>query len=287
MHERLVEASHGHPLALSLLADVVVRGGEATVDPLAPDLVGTLVRRFVDVVPVGLRRGALEVCALARVTTEPLLRDALALDDAHELFAWLRDLSFVESGPDGLFPHELARDVLDADLRWRDPGGYKDLFRRVRRHTYAALKASRAREQQRAAFDLKFMFRNLPSVLSPVDWDAWGLSLPRARGPRGRRERARAGGGGGGRRVGGHRRALARPAAGGLLRRPRRARRRPRGPRAARPDGRHRAGPPRRSGGRRRRGSTPTAALRHGRARRSRRRGSSSTATPTRARRRP
>ena len=82
-----------------------------------------------------------------------------------------------------MFPHELARDVLDADLRWRDPGGYKALFRRVRGHTYAALKASRAREQQRAAFDLKFIFRNLPSVLSPVDWDTWGLSYPEPAGP--------------------------------------------------------------------------------------------------------
>jgi hypothetical protein len=187
VHERLMQLSHGHPLALSLFADVVLRGGEPTMDPMAPDLVGTLVRRFVDVIPVGPRRGALEVSALARVTTEPLLRDALALDDAHELFAWLRDLSFVEAGPDGLFPHELARDVLDADLRWRDPDGHKDLFRRVRRHTYAALKSSRAREQQRAAFDLKFMFRNVPSVLSPVDWDAWGLYYPE---PAGAEDRA-------------------------------------------------------------------------------------------------
>ena len=183
VQDRLVEVSHGHPLGLSLLADVVVRGGEATLDPLAPDLVGTLVRRFVDVVPVGRRRGALEVCALARVTTEALLRDTLALEDAHELFAWLRELSFVEAGPDGLLPHDLARDVLDADLRWRDPEGYKDLFRRVRGHIYAALKSSRGREQQRAVFDLKFLFRNLPSVLSPVDWDAWGQHYPEPAGP--------------------------------------------------------------------------------------------------------
>jgi hypothetical protein len=115
--DRLVQVTHGHPLGLSLLADVVVRGGEATLDPLAPDLVATLVRRFVDVVPAGLQRSALEVCALARVTTEALLRDTLALEDAHELFAWLRDLSFIESGSDGLLPHDLARDVLDADLR--------------------------------------------------------------------------------------------------------------------------------------------------------------------------
>jgi hypothetical protein len=183
VQDRLIEISHGHPLGLSLLADVVVRGGEATLDPLAPDLVGTLVRRFVDVVPDGPRRGALEVCALARVTTEALLRDTLALEDAQELFAWLRELSFVEAGPDGLLPHDLGRDVLDADLRWRDPEGYKDLFRRVRGHIYAALKSSRGREQQRSIFDLKFLFRNLPGVLSPVDWDVWGQHYPERAGP--------------------------------------------------------------------------------------------------------
>ena len=183
VHERLVEVSHGHPLALSLLADVVVGGGEASLSPLAPDLVGTLVRRFVDVVPVGPQRRALAVCALARVTTEALLRDVLDPDEAHETFAWLRELSFVESGPDGLLPHDLARDVLDADLRWRDPDGYKDVFRRVRRHVTAALTSSRGREQLRAGFDLKFVFRNLPSVLSPVAWDAWGQHYPEPASP--------------------------------------------------------------------------------------------------------
>jgi hypothetical protein len=132
VHDRLVGVTHGHPPGLSLLADVVVRGGEVPLDPLTPDLVGTLVRRFVDVVPGGVRRRALEVCALARVTSEALLRETLALEDAHEVFAWLRDLSFIEAGPDGLLPHDLARDVLDADLRWRDSDGYKVLFRRVR-----------------------------------------------------------------------------------------------------------------------------------------------------------
>jgi hypothetical protein len=183
VHERLVQMSHGHPLALSLLVDVIARGGESAADPLAPDLVSTLIRRFVDVVPLGLRRSALEASALARVTTESLLRDTVTPDEAGELFAWLRDLSFVESGPDGVFPHELARDVLQADLRWRDPDGFKELFRRVRRHTYATVKATRAREQQHAIFDLKFMFRNLPSVLSPVDWDAWGHHYPEPAAP--------------------------------------------------------------------------------------------------------
>ena len=38
-----------------------------------------------------------------------------------QLFTWLRDLPFIEHGPRGVFPHDLAREVLDADLRWRDP----------------------------------------------------------------------------------------------------------------------------------------------------------------------
>jgi len=177
-HGQLVEVAHGHPLGLSLLVDVVVRGGEAAADPLTPDLVGSLLRRFVEVVPSGLHRRALEVCALARVSTEALLREVLVLEDAHELFAWLRELSFVESGPEGVFPHDLARDALDADLRWRDPDGYKRVFRGVRAHIHGRLKSSRGHEQQRAIFDAKFLFRRLAGVLSPVDWDAWGQHYP-------------------------------------------------------------------------------------------------------------
>lgn len=63
-------------------------------EPLPPDLVRVLVEQFVEIVPSDLHRRVLEVCALARVTTEALLREALALDDAHAAFTWLRDLSF-------------------------------------------------------------------------------------------------------------------------------------------------------------------------------------------------
>jgi hypothetical protein len=177
-HGQLVELAHGHPLGLSLLADVVARGGEAAADPLTPDLVGTLLRRFVEVVPGGLHRRALEVGALARVTTETLLREALGLEDAHELFAWLRGLSFVESGPEGVFPHDLARDALEADLRWRDPDGYKRVFRGIRGHVNGRLRTSQGQEQQRAIADAKYLFRRLPGVVSPVDWDAWGQQYP-------------------------------------------------------------------------------------------------------------
>jgi len=178
-HNRLIEVAHGHPLGLSLLVDVdVAAGGGVAYDPTPPDLVGALLRRFLDVVPDLQQRRALEVCALARMTTESLLREALELDDAHHLFTWLRSLSFVEAGVDGLFPHELARDVLDIDLRWRDPDAYKHTCRRVRAHIHRNLETAHGHAQQRAIYDEKFVFRNLPSVLSPVDWTAWGERYP-------------------------------------------------------------------------------------------------------------
>ncbi|TVR19948.1 MAG: ATP-binding protein [Nitriliruptor sp.] len=193
LHERLIDLTHGHPLGLSLCTDVVVRGGDIGDDGLHPDLVADLVRSFVDVVPDAHQRIVLAACAQARVTTEALLRavlefggngqaDADAAGDgtaqAHELFSWLHGLSFVEVGPDGVFPHELARDVLDADLRWRDAAEYTRIFRRVADHIRNRVRAVQGREQQRAISDLKFLFRNIPGVLSPVDWDAWGQHHP-------------------------------------------------------------------------------------------------------------
>ena len=38
----------------------------------------------------------------------------------------------MESGPEGVYPHDLARDALDTDLRWRDPDSYRQLLRRIR-----------------------------------------------------------------------------------------------------------------------------------------------------------
>ena len=161
---------------------MLVRGGEAA-EPLTPDLVGTLLRRFVEIVPSGLHRRALEVCAIARVTTEGLLREVLGLEDAHEPFSWLRGLSFVESGPEGVFPHDLARDALESDLRWRDADSYRQVFRKIRGRIHDRLRTSRGHEQQRAISDAKYMFRRLPGVVSPVDWDVWGQQYPEPAGP--------------------------------------------------------------------------------------------------------
>src|SRR4029078_11021818 len=110
-----------------------------------------------DRVPSQAHWRALAVCAHARVTTEPLLADVLGPDEAPELFSWLRELPFVAHGPLGLFPHDLAREVLDADLRWRDPLSYRDLHARIRSSLISRLQASRVLEQQSAYFDFVYL----------------------------------------------------------------------------------------------------------------------------------
>ncbi|TDO29816.1 hypothetical protein EV643_14414 [Kribbella sp. VKM Ac-2527] len=183
LHDRSIQVSHGHPLGLSLLADVVASGGEAVDDPLTPDLVAALLRTFVDVFPSGPRRAALEICALARSTSEALLRDGLGVADAHELFTWLRGLSFIESGPDGLAPHDLAREALVADLRWRDPDEYDRIFRRIQDHVIGRLKVTTGRQQQRVLYDAKYMHRHQGVSRGWTDWDTFGQHYPEAARP--------------------------------------------------------------------------------------------------------
>lgn len=179
LHERLFTVTYGHPLGLSLLAEITAGGGgDEALDPLAPDLVGSLLRRFLEIVPDAVHRRALEVCALARVTTEALLRAGLGVDDASELFEWLRGLSFVESRRDGLFPHDLARDALVADLRWRDPDSYQELFRGVSGHIIERLKATHGREQQRVLFDAKYLHRYQTVSRAMADWESLGRHYP-------------------------------------------------------------------------------------------------------------
>ena len=108
--DAVLRFTHCYPLALSLAVEVLIqRPGISFEDAAAPDVVRVLLERFIAGVPSVAHRAALEACSQARVTSEPLLAAMLAVDEARELFEWLRDLSFVSAGPRGIFPHDLAR----------------------------------------------------------------------------------------------------------------------------------------------------------------------------------
>ncbi|WP_235037447.1 AAA family ATPase [Actinomadura sp. K4S16] len=166
LHERILRLAHGHPLTLSLLVDMIRRRREV---PGAlsgvPDVVRALLGRLVDEVPGPRHREALQICAHARFTTEELLR-AMVGDGAGPLFGWLRTLSFVEEREFGVFPHDVVRDILDADLRWRDPDGYAALHRALRAHLVERARAAREDElvRHRAVADIMFLSRDHPVV---------------------------------------------------------------------------------------------------------------------------
>lgn len=168
--------THGHPLALSLVADVLAQSNQPApfIPENEPDVVRVLLERFVQHVPSPAHRQALEACAHARVTTEALLAEALNTADAPALFEWLRGLSFIEQGPQGLFPHDMAREVLDADLRWRNPEIYRELHRRLRDPIVRKMQTTRGLEQQRAFFDLLYLHRNNPLMRPYYEWASLG-----------------------------------------------------------------------------------------------------------------
>jgi hypothetical protein len=160
--------TYGHPLALTLVADVLAQSEAGLTPERSLDVVRALVQRFTEGVPSERHREALEVCAHARVTTEALLGAALGPDHAHALFEWLASLSFVEGGPQGLHLHDLAREALDDDLRWRNFEAWTALHRRIRAHVVSRIGAAPgARERQRAVTDLLFLHRHNP-VSRPI-----------------------------------------------------------------------------------------------------------------------
>lgn len=192
----VLDFTHGHPLALSLVADAFDQRRE-TPAPLrvnefkpeaAPDVVKVLLEQFVQKVPGPAHRAALEASALIRVTTESILAAMLTLPDptapataaepgaqsVHDLFEWLRGLSFMEAGPAGLFPHDLAREALIADVRWRNPDWYAELHRRARGFYVKRLSQTSGAAQQLALFDYIFLHRDNPVVRPFFEWQTSG-----------------------------------------------------------------------------------------------------------------
>lgn len=173
-HQALVSATHGHPLALSLAADVMLL--ERMSDPRQilqePDVVTTLLHRFSHNAPDGDHQLALQVAAHVRIATESTLRHALGRQDVSQLYDWLTSLSFTVVGPDGLYLHDLAAEVLDIELRRRDPERYLAMHRSLRQLCLESLKKAVGAEQHSAAADLHWMHRFSPTLSALAEWSS-------------------------------------------------------------------------------------------------------------------
>ena len=86
----------------------------------------------------------------------------------------------MEAGPLGLFPHDLAREALAADLRWRNPTWYAELHRRACTYYLTHLQNSQSEEHRRVRFDLVFLHRENTAVRPFFEWQQSGTILPDA-----------------------------------------------------------------------------------------------------------
>ena len=173
---RILDVTYGQPLALSLAADLLAQNRTAGGFDLSrdPDVVHLLLERFVADVADPLFRQALEICAHTFTTDESLLAHCLGRTQSHAAFQWLRGLSFIEQGPHGLFPHDLAREVLEADLRWRDFARFRELHEQVRSQIIQRILEHGGQAQQAAIFALLFLHRNNPFMRPFYAWQSFG-----------------------------------------------------------------------------------------------------------------
>lgn len=171
-HPAILDFTHGHPLALSLIADMLMQHSGVRFQPdETPDIIRALMNQLISKVPSPAHRAVLEVCSLVRLTTESLLTDVLAMPDVHEMFEWLGTLSCIDAARGGLFVHDLAREVLAADLRWRNPDWYLELRRRVRAYyTKMLQQTSDQAQQQRVIFDYIYLHRDNTLVRPFFEW---------------------------------------------------------------------------------------------------------------------
>ena len=161
-HRRLVDLGRGHPLTLALLAD------SATVPQSlgdAPDLVAALVTRIVGDAPSPAHTLGLALCTVSWLTTEELLRDGVGAS-APEVWSWLESRPFITRGRDGLYPHDLVRDVLEADLRTRAPDRYRAVARIVHQQAIVAMRSNDVARRDLGAHQKLYLHRRSPLYTS-------------------------------------------------------------------------------------------------------------------------
>ena len=178
LHDTAVDFTHGHPLALALVGEVLKDHGVFAPDRSA-DVIGELLGTLLRDAPTPAHRQALEASAQVRVVTEPLLAALLDLPDAADLFGWMRGLPFVDPGPLGLYLHDLARNVLASDLRWRHPDRWIDVHTRARLHYLARLDGADPAGHANVLMDLMYLHTDLRQFLQAPDSDTeMGLFRP-------------------------------------------------------------------------------------------------------------
>ncbi len=158
--QEMIAWTGGLPLAIAMAVETNAKGagedGERSV-------LGRLVNLYIDEAPTKRHRDALEVLAILNYTTEDVLWELMGDPGTYDLIEWLRARSFVDQGRRGLYPHDLARESLKANLSWRNPTRYTELHQRAFNFCAETLRANPGSHQiAEIARDVVSLFSNGP-----------------------------------------------------------------------------------------------------------------------------
>lgn len=181
----VVTATYGHPLAIVIASEFATGATGASSDSGRgvlwnhPDVAARFLGRFLDDDATALQRAALHVCGHARRVDRAMLREVLHVDNvaADELLAWLRARPYTESWPDGLRLHDVVRDALDRDLRWRDRAEFERLHADIRATVVARMRSATSDlERDHATMDLLYLSRGDPAARQVYSLDQAGAA---------------------------------------------------------------------------------------------------------------
>ncbi|QDG51539.1 hypothetical protein FIV42_12520 [Persicimonas caeni] len=157
----VAQFAQGHPLALTVAADVVSRhpdrefSCEAAVDDLR-----LLLRRLLSEAPSRAHRQAMKLASLVRRTTEPLLADVLDVDDASELLRWLAERPFFSHDERGFSPHDSIRRLLNDEMRLFEERQRERMLRRAMSYFFDQAESSSGEAYEQAIIDLGYLLRD-------------------------------------------------------------------------------------------------------------------------------
>lgn len=167
----IIESTHGNALALSIVADTFDQKPDEPFYSIdSPDIVKRLLDQFVEDVPDDDHRAALELCSLIYMTTEKIIGLVLGNDKAHRLFNWLTTLTFIEKGPEGIYPHDIVRDVIASELSWRNQRQFQFLLNAARNIYTERIISRTGKEQKDLIYSLTYVHRFHPVIKSFVEF---------------------------------------------------------------------------------------------------------------------
>jgi hypothetical protein len=162
--------TRGHPLALAVVANAraharpdahaIAGGGPSEQPEIVRVILDAMVERSLD----SRQRAALEAASMVPSLTEGTLAALLGEPDVREQHSWLRSRPYATADRSGLRLHDLVRDVVAADLRWRNPERAALLLARAFDRFSSQLLGATGGEQAHATEALVWMVSQHPNA---------------------------------------------------------------------------------------------------------------------------